>query len=179
MTARRSGATDDTMKLSRKTFLHDAFRAAIVLKGIDGLAETLGGSLVWLLRPASAARIVRRLFRHELAEDPKDFLVNHLLWATGHLAASRWFAAAFLLTHGVAKLVLVVALWFNRLWAYPVMIAVLGGFAVYQTARLAETHSVMLGLLTVFDLVFVWLTWREYREQRALRAQEVQPLPSP
>ncbi|MDE3137431.1 MAG: DUF2127 domain-containing protein [Acidobacteriota bacterium] len=158
------------MKISRKTVLHDAFRAGIVLKGIDGVVETLGGAMVWLLTPDSAARIVRALFRHELAEDPKDFLVNHLLWTSRHLAASRWFAAAFLLTHGIAKIGLVMALWFNRLWAYPLMIAVLGGFAVYQTARFAETHSVMLGLLTLFDLAIIGLTWREYREQRALRA---------
>lgn len=155
------------MRLSRQTILHETFRVGIVLKGIDGLVETLGGSLVWLLTPTSASRIVRALFRHELAEDPKDFLVNHLLWASRHLAASRWFATAFLLTHGLVKIGLVVALWFNRLWAYPVMMAVLGGFVIYQTARLAETHSPILALLTLFDLLIVGLTWREYREQKA------------
>ena len=158
------------MKLSRETMLHDAFRIGIVLKGIDGAVEILGGAFVWLLSPASATRIVRALFRHELAQDPKDFVANHLLWASRHLAAGRWFAAAFLLSHGVTKVALVIALWFNKLWAYPVMIAVLGGFIVYQTARFAETHSAMLALLTVFDLLIVWLTWREYREQKRMRA---------
>lgn len=158
------------MKIFRKTFLHDVFRLGIVLKGIDGLAEIAGGSLVWLLTPASAARIVRTLFRHELAEDPKDFLANHLIWASRGLARQKWFAAAFLLSHGLAKVVLVVALWFNRLWAYPVMIVVLGGFIVYQADRIAQTHSLMLALLTLFDALIVWLTWREYREQRRLHA---------
>lgn len=161
------------MKISRENVLHEVFRIGIVLKGIDGLVETLGGSLVWLLTPASATRIVRALFRHELAEDPHDFLVNHLLWASRHLAASRWFATAFLLTHGLVKIVLVGALWFNRLWAYPAMIAVLGGFVVYQTVRVVETHSMILGLLTAFDLFFIWLTWREYREQKMLHARRL------
>jgi uncharacterized membrane protein len=158
------------MKILRKTFLHDVFRVGIVLKAIDGLAEVAGGSLVWLLTPASAAKIVRTLFRHELAEDPKDFLANHLIGASRSLARQKWFASAFLLGHGLAKVVLVGALWFNRLWAYPLMMVVLGGFIVYQADRIAQTHSLMLALLTLFDILFFWLTWREYREQRKIRA---------
>lgn len=158
------------MKFTRKTFWHDTFRIGIVLKGLDGLAELIGGSLVWLLTPASAARIVRTLFRGELAEDPKDFLANHLIWASQSIAKQKWFAAAFLLGHGLAKVVLVTALWFNRLWAYPVLIVVVGGFAVYQIERVVVTHSVPLALLTVVDVAIVLLTWHEYREQKRIRA---------
>lgn len=158
------------MKISRKMFLHDAFRVGIVLKGIDGLVEIVGGALVWLLTPSSAAKIVRALFRHELAEDPKDFIANHLIWASRSLARQKGFASLFLLSHGLAKVVLVVALWFNRMWAYPLMILVLGGFVVYQIGRLAETLSLTLALLTLLDILIVWLTWREYREQKRIRS---------
>jgi uncharacterized membrane protein len=122
------------------------------------------------LAPSFAANTVRALFHHELAEDPKDFLANHLIWASRNLARQKWFASVFLVSHGLAKVVLVVALWFNKLWAYPLMIVVLGGFILYQTGRFIETHSAMLALLTLFDVLIVWLTWREYREQRRIRA---------
>ena len=158
------------MKFDRKKAFHESFRIGIVLKGIDGVLEILGGTAVWLLSPSLARRIVRRLFRHELAEDPRDFLATHLLWATRHLAVGRWFAVTFLLAQGTTKLILVISLWFNRLWAYPLMMAVLAGFIAYQAAQFGETHSLMLGLLTLFDLAIVALTWREYREQKRMRS---------
>jgi uncharacterized membrane protein len=163
-------AAANSMKLVRTKLLHDTFRVGIVLKGIDGLLETIGGLLVWLVRPSTAVRIVRVLFRHELAEDPHDFLATHLLGASRQFASSKGFASAFLLGHGLTKIVLVVALWFNRLWAYPLMIVVLGAFSVWQIARFTQTHSLLLALLTAFDLLIVGLTWREYREQKRLRA---------
>lgn len=158
------------MKFDRQKLFHESFRIGIVLKGMDGALEILGGTAVWLLSPSLARSVVRRLFRHELAEDPRDFLATHLLWATRHLAAGRWFAVVFLLAQGSAKLVLVISLWFNRLWAYPLMMAVLAAFIVYQTAQFTETHSLVLGLLTMFDLAIVALTWREYRERRRMRS---------
>lgn len=159
------------MKISRKTLLHDTFRVAIVLKGLDGLMELVGGSLVWLLSPEAMIHLVRRLFGHQLAGDPRYFAAHYLILATESLARQKWFATAFLLTHGTAKVVLVAALWLNQLWAYPVMIAVVGGFTIYQAERVVATHSALLALLTLFDVLVVLLTWREYREQKRIRAR--------
>jgi uncharacterized membrane protein len=159
------------MKLNREALLHETFRVGILLKGIDGALETIGAAMIWLLRPSTAERILRALFCHELAQNPHAFLANHLIGAFRSLAASRWFASAFLLSHGLTKVVLVIALWFDRLWAYPLMIVVLGAFVVYQTDRFAQTHSIVLGLLTLFDLLIVWLTWWEFREQKRIRSQ--------
>ncbi len=161
------------MKRSRQILLHDAFRVGIALKAADGLLEIVGGVLVWLLTPSTATRIVHLLFRHELAEDPRDFVATRLLGASRTLARRKAFASAFLLSHGLAKVVLVVALWFNRLWAYPLMIAVLVGFVFYQVLRLAQGFSLMLAFLTLFDVLVIWLTWHEYREQKRLRATRV------
>lgn len=158
------------MTFDREIFLHKTFRIGILLKGLDGAFEIVGAVFVWFLNPASAMRILRTLFRHELSENPHAFLASHLIGALQGLAGSRWFAAAFLLSHGLTKVVLVVALWFDRLWAYPLMIFVLSAFILYQIGRFAETHSIVLGLLTLFDLVIVWLTWREYRAQRRTRS---------
>ncbi|HEV2388941.1 MAG TPA: DUF2127 domain-containing protein [Candidatus Acidoferrales bacterium] len=154
------------MTVTRARFLRDTFRVGITLKGIDGLLETVGGVLVWLISPSSASRILLTLFHQELSEDPRDVLVAHLLAATKSLAARKWYASAFLLSHGLTKVVLVVALWFNRLWAYPLMILVLGAFVVYQAVAFTRAPSAALALLTLFDFLIIWLTSREYREQK-------------
>jgi len=65
--------------------------------------------------------------------------------------------------------VLVVALWFNKLWAYPLTIVVFGGFMVYQVYRYTHTHSFALMMLTAFDAVVVWLTWQEWQLQQKKR----------
>jgi uncharacterized membrane protein len=82
----------------------------------------------------------------------------------GHFNST--FASLYLLSHGVVKTALVVALWFNKLWAYPLTIAVFGGFMAYQVYRYTYTHSFALMALTIFDAVVVGLTWLEYRDQK-------------
>lgn len=159
------------MNLSRKILLHDSFRVGIVLKGIDGLMETAGAAVVWMVQPTAAEQAVRSFFRHELEVDPHDFLAHLMITASHEFAGARWYASIFLLSHGLMKLVLVVALWWDRRWAYPAMIVMLCAFSVWQTDRFFQTHSAFLALLTVFDLLFAALTWWEYREQKKRMAE--------
>jgi len=63
----------------------------------------------------------------------------------------------------------VVALLWNKLWAYPLMILMLSAFIGYQVYRISLTGSVPMILLTVFDLVVIVLVWIEYRQQIAHR----------
>ena len=154
------------MKFNRDRFLHETFRVGILLKGLDGVSEIVGAFLVWFLNPVTAEGILRAFFRHELAENPHAFLATYLLGELHSLANSKGFAAVFLLSHRLTKVVLVIALWFDRLWAYPLTIFVFGAFSVYQIDRFTHTHSVVLALLTLLDLLIIVLTWREYREQR-------------
>jgi uncharacterized membrane protein len=58
----------------------------------------------------------------------------------------------------------------NRLWAYPLAIFVFGAFAVYQVFRLERVYSIGLLLLTISDVVIIWLTLLEYRDQKRLHA---------
>ena len=150
--------------------LDRAFLVGIILKGLDGLLEVLGGLLLLLVSPATIADLARALTQHELSEDPHDFLATHLLHATGTLTGSALtFGAVYLLSHGLVKIVLVAALLRNQLWAYPALIVFLIVFIVYQLYRMTYAPSIGLVGLTVFDAIVTWLTIREYQRQRALR----------
>ena len=147
------------------------FEIGIILKGLDGVLETIGGLLLFALTPATIDRLVARLTQHELSEDPNDFIARHLLrYAHGLTGSAVTFAAVYLLLHGIIKIVLVVALLGNQAWAYPAMIAFLLVFIVYQLYRLVLSPTFGLTVLTIFDALIVWLTWREWRRQTPHRA---------
>ena len=147
------------------------FEIGIILKGLDGILETIGGLLLLAVTPATINTVVSRLTQHELSEDANDFIANHLLrYAHGLTGSAVTFAALYLLVHGIVKIVLVAALLRNQIWAYPWMIAFLLIFIFYQLYRLVLSLSIGLSALTIFDAAIVWLTWREWRKQTAGRA---------
>ena len=150
--------------------LDRAFAIGIILKGLDGVLEVVGGVLLLVVSPTTIDQLSRALTQHELSEDPHDFLATHLLHAAGSLTGSSLeFGAAYLLLHGVVKIVLVAALLRDQIWAYPWMIIFLIVFIVYQVYRMTFAFSIGLLGLTIFDVVVVWLTSREYRKQLSER----------
>lgn len=153
-------------------FLHKAFEVGIFLKGADGVLELLGGLLLLLYaRPTQIARILTALTQHELSEDPHDVIANFLVHSAARLSEQAvFFGALYLLIHGVVKIFLVVALWRDRLWAYPVAIAFFLAFAAYQTYRYSYSHAPWLLVLTLLDIAITWLTLQEYRRLTASRA---------
>jgi uncharacterized membrane protein len=154
-----------TVPLSRS--LDATFKVSVIIKGIDGALEIIGGLILLFVSPATLDQIVRSLTQHELSEDPHDFIARHLLHSAGQLTrGSTLFAGVYLISHGVAKVVLVVALLRDQLWAYPAMIVLLSAFIAYQLYRLSHRLTLGLSLLTAFDAFVVWLTWREYQSKR-------------
>jgi uncharacterized membrane protein len=152
-----------------KDTLDRAFQIGIIAKGLNGLAELVGGLLLLFATPGNIHHLVAVLTQGELSEDPNDVIARYLLHTADGLTGSAvLFGAVYLLLHGAVKVVLVIALLLNKLWAYPCLIVVLLIFIGYQLYRIVLQPSVGLVALTVFDAVIVVLTWREYRRQRRI-----------
>lgn len=146
------------------------FALGIILKGIDGALELLCGLLLLIIRPEQIQHLAILATQPELSNNPDDFIATHILHTANNLNQHTLvFSAFYLLVHGVVKLVLVIALLRDKLWAYPWMIVVLSLFIVYQFYQIALKHSVGLSLLTILDIVIVVLTWHEYVRQRKQR----------
>ena len=152
-----------------KTATDQAFRISLYLKGLDGLGETLSGIFLLLVRPAQINHFTHWLTRSELARNPHAFIGTHILhWSNGLTHGSLIFGAAYLLSHGLVKLVLVVEVLRDHLWAYVGLIGVTILFVIYQVYRLVFTKfSFSLLLLTLFDLLIIYLTQKEYRRRTA------------
>jgi uncharacterized membrane protein len=155
------------MGFQATTRLDRVFEVGIILKGLDGLLEIAGGILLLVIRPGYLNHLATLLTQHELAEDPRDFVATHILHSTQSLGAgSLVFAALYLLSHGIVKIVLVWEILHSRFWAYSGLIYLTVGFMIYQIYRFSYSHSLGLVLLTVFDAAIVYLTVVEYRKRR-------------
>ena len=149
------------------TLLDKTYEIGIIIKGIDGLLELVGGILVLALNSAQVGSITHFLTEHELQQDPHDFIATHILRLSQHLQQGHnYFAAAFLLTHGLVKVVLVTSLLLNKLWAYPWALGALSLFLVYQLYQMATSPTFGMGFLSVLDAVIIWLVWREWQKVR-------------
>jgi uncharacterized membrane protein len=144
--------------------IHRLFEVSVTLKGVHALFEIASGLLLYLVGTATIVRLIDRLVQAELIEDPQDFLARHAIrLAEGLSIEAHNFYAFYLLSHGIVKAVLVVALLREKLWAYPASFVVFGAFIAYQLYRYRVTHAIALMLLTAFDLLLIVLVWHEYR----------------
>jgi uncharacterized membrane protein len=159
----------------RRDALDTTFNVALILKGLDGVLELVGGVLLLIISPATINDLAERLTQHELSQDPNDLFAHHLLRLTGNLHKTQFFGAMYLLIHGVVKIAIVVGLLRREHWAYPVAFVFLGGFVIYQIYRMTYAPSVGLVLLTIFDLFIIWLTWREYQRTRTTGRRRAEP----
>ena len=146
------------------------FLLGVLFKGLDGLVELVGGVLLLFVTPAKLQHVAHTATSGELAEDPHDLIANLIVHGAAHLQrGSLVFAAVYLLVHGVVKLAIVVALLVGSRRIYPWAMAALGAFLIFQVYELVTKPSIGVAVLTVFDAVIIWLTWREWRRGRELR----------
>ena len=141
-----------------------AFDIGIFFKGLDGVLEIVGGLLLFVVQPQTITGILTALTEHELSEDPHDIIASQLAQLAHDFSAStQVFAAIYLLSHGVIKIVLVASLFRELLWAYPAAIVVFTLFIVYQLYRYALEPSTSMIVLSILDMIVIVLTWLEYR----------------
>lgn len=153
--------------LRLKSPAHAAFQIGIIFKGLDGVAEIAGAVLLYLVPPDAISQFISTITQHELSEDRRDFIASHLKQLFERLSPkAQLFAAAYLFSHGVVKVVLVWALQARKLWAYPAAIVIFGAFGVYQIYRYFISPSFALIALTVLDAIVIVLTWMEYGRLR-------------
>jgi uncharacterized membrane protein len=147
-----------------KTPLDRAFEISLLLKGFDGLLETVSGTLFLFVKPDT----VLRLAHHTVGYHPDDFLSQHILTSAENFSrGAAIFAGLYLLSHGVVKLVLVVEILLEHLWAYVGLIVVTAIFILYQLYHIIFQHPTFSFIaLTLFDFVVIYLTNKEYGKQK-------------
>ena len=162
-----------TSKMSQQQ-VHRLFAAGVLIKGVDGVLETIGGILFMFVSPKALNSLVIFFTAHELSEDPNDWFATSLRHAVNNLSSdTKLFVSAYLVAHGLVKVFLAVGLLREKLWAYPAALWFLGIFIFYQVYRFSHTHALGLLALTVFDIFVASLVWLEYRSQNNISISEI------
>lgn len=142
---------------------HGLFDISLLLRGIHAVIESISGILIFLVSSNFIFRFVNTISLGELTENPVDSFTKYLLTLT-HIfsGGTKQFIAFYLLSHGIINIIIVSGLFKKKVWAYYASFFVLTIFAFYQVYRYVYHPSSLLIILTIFDIVTMWLIWREY-----------------
>jgi len=154
------------MKRIFSKLIDEGFEIGILLKFIHGFFEILTG--IFLATPGRLItdNLIIALTRAEIAEDPRDLIANYLIKLGNSVSGGiNLFAVFYLVFHGIINTALAIALLKNKMWAYPLSIAVFTLFIIYQVYRYFYTYSLLLLLLTVFDIFVVVIIFLEYKKK--------------
>lgn len=98
------------------------------------------------------------LTKKELVEDSTDFIVNYIVNFLPSLSIhAQLFIVFYLLSQGVIKIFLVINLIYNKTWAYLITMVFLEIFIIYQIYRFICYPSIFLTILTLFDVILMYL----------------------
>lgn len=149
------------------TMAHKMFVLTLVSKAILGLLQ-LGTAVALILGFADhLPALVQWLFKAELAENPTDFLANKVISLVGVLPQTDLtFYKVYFTAHGVLHLGVVAALLYGASWAYHVGVGVLVVFVIYQIFEWFHVGGLMLVVLTIIDVLVIYLTVLEHGRSR-------------
>lgn len=138
----------------------------IIFKGVDGLIELIAGIML-LVAPgllhqllafvSGQARLSHGHFMQVIADNIAR--IDSDLTRGGVVVV-----ILFLVTHGIIKLALVVALLKKLLWAYPYALLVLGLFFLYQLYVWVVHPTIGMAFFTVLDAIIIVIVWGEWRK---------------
>lgn len=158
-----------------KTLLDKTYEIGIIIKGVDGTLELVSGILILTLSSDTILRITHFLTQNELHQDPNNFIATHIVKLGDHLAnGQNIFAALFLLSHGLVKVVMVTCLLLNKMWAYPWSLSILTAFFLYQIYVMIVSPTFGMAYLTVLDSLIIYLVYREWQQQIRNRSGSIQ-----
>lgn len=150
--------------VKRIDYFQTIFRLGMWWRIFYGVLKFILGLVLLNFVHSTFADIFYKFMNHELIEDPNDVLINAIgLLLNKSTANVSYFIAIYLIFWGFVDSFLSINLLRLRLWSYPVSLALIGLFILYGMYRLTYTHSIVLLIVIIIDLLILWLIIQEYR----------------
>ncbi len=148
-------------------YWHELFEFGVFIKGFNGVWEIVSGFMILFLSKITLTNWFFLIAQNELLEDPRDKFINFLVQTLQNFSSStQILVALYILTHGLLNIFLAVQLYRDKHWAYLVTIGATLMFMSYQIYRISIHHSLILTIITIFDMFFIILAWHEYKYHR-------------
>ncbi len=156
--------------------LDRAFYLTLGVKAADGVLQLLAGLALLFVKPSQIGSRLGFFTERSFDSDTDDVIFRGISHYLSHLNGGNLkFAAIYLIADAVIKLILINEIFHKRYWAYIGLIVVLSALAIFQTYKIIYTHSVVLTVLTLFDLLVIYLSAKEYnRHQRSIEKTQPQ-----
>lgn len=142
------------------------FRIAMWWRIGYGLIRLILGFVLLKVVGKPISDVFYNLMNHELSQDPNDILIQTISPHLQHLPITiTYFVAFYFIFWGLLDVLLSIQLLKHKLWAFPLTIALISLFVLYELYRFSHTHSlILLGVIFV-DMVVVALIHKEYRSK--------------
>ncbi len=146
---------------------HILFVVILLGKGALGALQIATAAAIFFGLLDVLPALAQSIIAVELAEDPNDFLAARIMALLRTLPETdTTFYTYYFAAHGLLHVGVVVALLVGARWAYPAAIVVLSVFVAYQAFEWLAVGGTMLVVLTVIDLVVIYLTLVEWNHSQ-------------
>jgi len=136
------------------------FRLGLIVKGVDSLFEVIGGMI--LTTPTKLARYILIVSQHEAFRHHTALAGRLDRLADATTMHPSMGEAVYLIVHGAAKIVLILAIARGFRWGYLGFMVILSMFALIEIVRACAAREIVTGLLGAFDVGVVFVIYREY-----------------
>jgi uncharacterized membrane protein len=157
---------------SEKT-IYELFELSLWLKALGSVGEMVAGTFVAFISSSFVLHLASLLTQGIGDVDTDDFLARTAVSAAHLLAVSNnWLVGGYLFVRGLVQFLLVIALFKNKIWAYPAMLFVLFFLVVTQSYEIYRSGSIPTILITIIDVATIYFVWREYLIVRKLTVKK-------
>lgn len=144
-----------------------SFSIMLYLKTLFAVGQVVAGVLLYYFKPTQIKHLLFLLTEGEVHGGIHGFISAHFLKISSYINDSAsHLAAIYLLIHGGIKLVALILLHKEKLFAYPLSILVFVGFIIFQLREYFSSYSILMIFLCVFDVIMIILTWLEYQKMK-------------
>jgi uncharacterized membrane protein len=151
--------------LSKKSIrvLQILFNISIVLKGVDGLIELIGGVLFAILEKEVILKLIIDFLSYDLFKIPNKTVLELATTVSHDLDTSiRNFIIAVLIGNGFIKIAFAIGLLLRKMFIFPISIIFLIGLLIYQIIQTFYTPSLYLIFFNLFDFAVIVVIWLQY-----------------
>ena len=140
-------------------------RISILINLVEGLLEIFSSLILFVVNAPFIIKIMEFIFREELAEDSKDFLVQLMLNYANNLSIdTKFFLAIYFLVYGLINFSLAYVLLTKKVKHYFFVEIVLIILVIYQMYKFLYSHSLILLFFMLIDTFIIILVFRDHQK---------------